>query len=68
MCQVKMCHAELHLQSEGLSLIKTEIVPLFRAQYLLDGFFPLMVSFIPEWQVSKSCIYFSRTVVAAGVR
>lgn len=48
-----MCHAELHLQSKGLSLIKTGIIPLFHVQYLLDGSFPLMVSFIPEWQVSK---------------
>lgn len=34
-----MHHAELHLQSERPSLIKTGITPLFCVQYLLDGFF-----------------------------
>lgn len=53
MCQVKVCHAELHLQSEGPSLIKTGITLLLHVQYLLDGSFPLMVSFTPEWQVSS---------------
>lgn len=47
-----MCHPELHLQSEGPSLVITGITPLFCVQYLLDGFFPLMVGFIPGWQVS----------------
>lgn len=59
MCQVKTCHAELDLQSEGPSLIKTGITPLFYVQYLLDRFFPLMVSFIPEWQIpTVMCLFF----------
>ena len=53
-----MCHTELHLQTEGPSLTVTGITPLFCVQCLFGVFFPLMVGFIPGWQVSMVLYWF----------